>query len=81
MSQYAKPQVEMPDTMVVSKVSSQKASVNAAVVHEISNLFSLAEHIDLETGIENEFSQRLEKVIEEHGELALEEIRKRILQE
>lgn len=46
---------------------------------EIANLFSLANHIALEPGFPNSFSEGLEKVIEEHGNQALKAIQDLIL--
>ena len=48
---------------------------------EIANLFSLANHIALEPGFPNSFSEGLEKVIEERGNQALMAIQDLVLSE
>ena len=49
--------------------------------NEVDRLFSLAMYIDLEPGMENDFSRGLEKLIARHGDPALSEIQSFILEE
>ena len=73
------------DDWLASSTSSSFPTSNAldtiSVSAETEMLFSLATFIDLEPGMENAFSQGLEKLIARHGESALSEIQNVILGE
>ncbi len=53
----------------------------STVKNEVDRLFSLAAFIDLEAGMTNSFSIGLEQIIIKHGDIALQQIRKLILNE